>query len=174
MFEFVEVFDDAPAFSKVSGLPQGLTAEYPTEAIPSLTQECIPLTGEPTEEGLYELVLSCEAEVFGDNQMDMIEGVEFSHWIRVVESDRIDDVVVPGHSIVLYPNPTKSNEMYLGGIPGDQNWTATLVSLSGKVVRTYNGSGETRLDMANLPTGMYVLQYAPARGRVQVQRLMIQ
>ena len=41
-------------------------------------------------------------------QMDMIEGVAFSHWIRVVESDRIDDVVVPGHSIVLYPNPTKS------------------------------------------------------------------
>ena len=64
--------------------------------------------------------------------------------------------------------------MNLGGVPGDQVWTATLVSLSGKVVRTYNGTGEARLDMANLPSGMYVLQYAPAMGRVQVQRVMVQ
>ena len=49
-----------------------------------------------------------------------------------------------------------------------------LVSLSGKVVRTYNGTGEARLDMGNLPLGMYVLQYAPAMGRVQVQRVMVQ
>ena len=90
------------------------------------------------------------------------------------DTEGVEGVEAHEQSIVLYPNPTKTREMQLAGMPGDQAWTATLLSLSGKIVRNYNGTGETRLDMTNVPSGMYVLQYAPARGRVQVQRVMIQ
>ena len=133
-----------------------------------------PTDWKPSEEGVFELILSCDATVFADTELEVLQGLEFSHWIRVGESDGIEDVMSPDHSIVLYPNPTKSHEMQLAGMPGDQIWDATLHSLSGKVVRSYNGMGEARLDMTNLPAGLYVLQYAPAMGRAQVQRVMIQ
>ena len=139
-----------------------------------MDQSSIPLTGQPSEAGLFELMLSCDATVFADTELEELQGVEFSHWIRVGESDGLEDVMSSDHSIMLYPNPTKSREMYLGGVPGDQTWDAALHSLSGKVVRSYSGRGEARIDMFNLPVGMYVLQYTPAMGPVQVQRVVIQ
>ena len=77
-------------------------------------------------------------------------------------------------SIVLYPNPTKTREMQLAGMPGDRAWFSHASFPFWENRAQYNGTGETRLDMTNVPSGMYVLQYAPARGRVQVQRVMIQ
>ena len=73
------------------GLPAGVTAEYPTNPLLAMSQSCVPLTGVPTEEGLFELVLSCNAQVFAGSELEVVDDVVFSHWIQVGQGTGIED-----------------------------------------------------------------------------------
>ena len=66
----------------VSGLPPGVLLPLPQDALPAMTEECLPLFGAPTEPGLYEVQLQCNLMV---DILGSIQGLPLtlSHWILV-------------------------------------------------------------------------------------------
>ena len=57
----------------------------------------------------------------------------------------------------LYPNPA-GDVATLGGLPPAEPWWAQLIGLDGRVVKEFNGEGDTRLSFAGLPCGTYRLR----------------
>lgn len=72
--------------------------------------------------------------------------------------------------LVVYPNPATS-ELVLN-IGGQQSGSATAVvtDMLGKVLKTHSFTGyQTRIDVATLPAGMYILKYSDGQRSQQIK-----
>ena len=67
----------------ISNLPNILSVNYPENQMPASSQHCVPLTGTPAQEGLFEVVFNTTVtvSVFG-TEVD-IENVEYYHYIQI-------------------------------------------------------------------------------------------
>ena len=141
------------------GLPAGVTAEYPTNPLLAMSQSCVPLTGVPTEEGLFELVLSCNAQVFAGSELEVVEDVVFSHWIQVGQGTGIEDQSLNAPAITLFPNPA-ADRLTLGVPANTCLERAEVFNLSGQRVHEEAFSeeqGSQSVDVSALPQGAYVM-----------------
>jgi thiol-disulfide isomerase/thioredoxin len=74
---------DSVAVNSVISLPNGMGVELPTSAVMGGAQDCMPLTGIPTEEGLFTAAFNCTVylNIFG-NVLE-INDVIYTHVIEV-------------------------------------------------------------------------------------------
>ncbi len=74
------------------------------------------------------------------------------------------DLSLPSESIqtdvILYPNPTNGNELFLNGLPDNNSAEVSFVNLAGQtILRTATSATENRsIDISALDAGFYIVQ----------------
>ncbi len=73
-------------------------------------------------------------------------------------------------NVILYPNPAKNN-LFVNYTGSEAIRTITVYNLIGKIVRTYTAtSNNVQMDIDDIPSGVYSLRLADARGQVVATR----
>ncbi len=87
---------------------------------------------------------------------------------------------IAGSEILVFPNPTgREILVQLASEKGQNIQSVELVDVSGKVVRRWSGAvfsdnlGEVRLDLPEVPTGVYFLKIQ-ANGRAVCRKVVLQ
>ena len=159
----------------ISGLPEGLTADYPTEQLLPMTQTCIPISGEAAEIGLYEANLNCDVTVFLGGTPFTVEDYSFNHWIHVTgDSAEVSEVQdLEGFALTCHPNPGQ-DQIRFRGIRENMVWQADLLAMSGQRVASFKGTGNSTIDVSNIPRGMYILHINLVGKQTTSQRILLQ
>ncbi len=116
-------------------------------------------------------------------QLAAMNGCNTSGWVEANNSQgsRTFFVCPPGsgcremgkeETIVISPNPTSSS-FRLMGMDETSDYSLTLTDISGRTLKTYVNVSNQDLDVADLPTGMYLAQLWNGAKKVQISKLSI-
>ncbi len=116
-------------------------------------------------------------------QLAAMNGCNTSGWVEANNSQgsRTFFVCPPGsgcremgkeETIVISPNPTSSS-FRLMGMDETSDYSLTLTDISGRTLKTYVNVSNQDLDVADLPTGMYLAQLWNGAKKVQTSKLSI-
>ncbi|MGB1383836.1 MAG: fasciclin domain-containing protein [Flavobacteriales bacterium] len=73
----------------------------------------------------------------------------------------------------IYPNPV-ADWLMVSGIKPDVVWNARLISLTGKVVSEFNGTGPRQLPLSDITPGLYLLQLHGEQTTAKAFRVVIE
>ena len=73
----------------------------------------------------------------------------------------------------IYPNPA-ANWLAISGCDPNLVWTASLINLTGQVVKKYNGTGASSLDVSDITSGLYQLQFTHENSTTKTFRVVIE
>ncbi len=77
--------------------------------------------------------------------------------------------------LVLYPNPTSDGRIYLTTESALQSTLIKVFNTQGQLVQEYaTGGNDARLDLSNLPQGIYQIVFFEKGGKVMVKRVLYQ
>jgi hypothetical protein len=77
-----------------------------------------------------------------------------AHTVIVVDACLGNEEFIDEPSISVYPNP--ATDAFTIDYPGERNYTCQLISYSGQLVRSFNGSFKTTVDCSDLANGLYL------------------
>jgi Secretion system C-terminal sorting domain len=86
----------------------------------------------------------------------------------LAQEETIDSVIHTAGTLALYPNPAVGNELNLVYPESDDVNCIVIYNLIGKVVMVYKPVAENsaKLDLANVPQGIYLVKLVQADGNV--------
>ena len=73
----------------------------------------------------------------------------------------------------IYPNPA-ADWLAISGCDPNLVWTASLINLTGQVVKKYNGTGASSLDVSDITSGLYQLQFTHENSTTKTFRVVIE
>ena len=73
----------------------------------------------------------------------------------------------------IYPNPA-ADWLAISGCDPNLVWTASLINLTGQVVKKYNGTGASSLDVSDITSGLYQLQFTHENTKTKTFRVVIE
>ena len=73
----------------------------------------------------------------------------------------------------IYPNPA-ADWLAISGCDPNLVWTASLTNLTGQVVKKYNGTGASSLDVSDITSGLYQLQFTHENSTTKTFRVVIE
>ena len=74
---------------------------------------------------------------------------------------------------IIYPNPATDYFM-VSGLEANAVWTGRLVDISGSLVREFNGTGSTPMELSGMQRGLYFLQLTSNATASKTLRVIIQ
>ena len=74
---------------------------------------------------------------------------------------------------IIYPNPATDYFM-VSGLEANAVWTGRLVDISGSLVREFNGTGSTPIELSGMQRGLYFLQLTSNATASKTLRVIIQ
>ena len=74
---------------------------------------------------------------------------------------------------IIYPNPATDYFM-VSGLEANAVWTGRLVDISGSLVREFNGTGSTPIELSGMQRGLYFLQLTSNATTSKTLRVIIQ
>jgi uncharacterized surface protein with fasciclin (FAS1) repeats len=74
---------------------------------------------------------------------------------------------------IIYPNPATDYFM-VSGLEANSVWTGRLVDISGSLVREFNGTGSTPIELSGMQRGLYFLQLTSNATASKTLRVIIQ
>ena len=90
-----------------------------------------------------------------DGTFSIAEGVQQPYEIQTLS---VNEKLTDSHSIVIYPNPVKDFLVLQAKMPLGENLTYELYTMQGQQIRKGNSrEAKTQIDLANFPSGMYVM-----------------
>jgi uncharacterized surface protein with fasciclin (FAS1) repeats len=73
---------------------------------------------------------------------------------------------------IVYPNPA-TDWLAISGLEPNLIWKASLVSLTGQAVREFSGTGVSQMNVAGIPSGLYLLQMIGENTAAKTLRVVI-
>ena len=73
----------------------------------------------------------------------------------------------------VYPNPA-SDWLAISGCDPNLVWTASLINLTGQVVKEFNGTGASSLNVSGVTSGLYQLQFTHENATTKTFRVVIE
>ena len=73
----------------------------------------------------------------------------------------------------VYPNPA-SDWLAISGCAPNLVWTASLINLTGQVVKEFNGTGASSLNVSGVTSGLYQLQFTHENSTAKTFRVVIE
>ena len=73
----------------------------------------------------------------------------------------------------VYPNPA-SDWLAISGCDPNLVWTASLINLTGQVVKEFNGTGASSLNVSGVTSGLYQLQFTNENNTTKTFRVVIE
>ena len=90
-----------------------------------------------------------------DGTFSIAEGVQQPYEIQTLA---VNENLADSHSIAIYPNPVKDFLVLQAKMPLGENLTYELYTMQGQQIRKGNSrEAKTQIDLANFPSGMYVM-----------------
>lgn len=122
------------------------------------------------------------SSIVPDDGMIAVDARKWGTYYIVVENSRdalsADGAVHSAESITLYPNPTseRATLRVASQVPSDV--TAHVYDITGRLIRTVSSSEESRdhtlrIDVADLPTGLYLVRINYGDGRSATRKMTI-
>ena len=73
----------------------------------------------------------------------------------------------------IYPNPA-TDWLAISGCEPNLLWTASLINLTGQVVKKFNGTGASSLNVSDVTSGLYQLQFTHENTKTKTFRVVIE
>lgn len=129
--------------------------------IPSRT-----VTSLDIEQYTYSYLASLSASNFYRVKQEDIDGQSSYSWIRVLNSN-------PDNPVIVYPNPARDE---LNIVCSDQTVTqAQIVDLSGRLIKNFNvRPGENKLDISIIKSGVYFISVNQSDGKRNMVKMVKQ
>ena len=131
-----------------------------------------------TENSLYNLEddSNCEVEFLLFNEGQPFYAHVTAVYIRDIESDYTEDVLVDGavlninenneQKAILYPNPTRG----ILNIENKELLNIQVFDLTGRLIKQYNPS--TQIDLSNIQRGTYLIKLISEKG-ISVKKIIL-
>lgn len=119
----------------------------------------------------------CEA--ISVDSLGLLEGFVDGFVITVINggesgsSNAVGDLGAHFSQAKVYPNPA-ADWLEISGCDPNLVWTASLVNLTGQVVKEFNGTGASSLNVSGVTSGLYQLQFTHENTRTKTFRVVIE